>query len=171
MATFTATIFSALPPQAAFAYLADVSRFDEWDPGITQADQTRGIGPQLGARYELRYRGFGLEYEIVEFEPSRFLCMVADSAMLTSKDTVEVTESDTGCTVTYSADVRLPSVLNFLDPILQKALDRNGNRAADRLAVALDGKRVYEEHESGMHGGVRLCEPGRANSARGGSET
>lgn len=148
MASFTATVFSSLSAEQAFAYLADVRSFDEWDPGIKRAEQTAGTGPGLGAEYRLKYGFFSLDYEVVEFEPARHLRMVSDSTMLSSKDTIDFVETDVGSTVTYTADVQLPAPLRFLDSGLQKALDRNGNKAADGLAVALLGERVYEEHET-----------------------
>jgi len=147
MAVFTATVFSSLPPGPAFAYVTDVSRFDEWDPGIKGAEQTSGVGPGLGAEYALKYGFFGLDYTIVDYEPVVHMRMTS-GGLLTSIDTIDVAEADTGCTVTYTAEVRLPGPLRFLDPLLQRMLDRNGNKAADGLAVALDGMRVYEHHEN-----------------------
>lgn len=46
-------------PTEAFAMMADMTRFAEWDPGVQSATQTSGTEPGLGAAYRLVVNGVG----------------------------------------------------------------------------------------------------------------
>ena len=133
-----------MSPEDAFAYLSDLARFDEWDPGIRRAEQVEGDGPGQGAVYELEASGTTLRYVVDLFEPPRVVRARARSTFISSVDTigVEPDESSPGSIVTYDADLTLNGLLRVGDPLLKLAFDRIGDRAARGLAEKLEGERV-----------------------------
>ena len=73
MARFTVSISSPKTPAEAFAYMADLDNFAEWDPGVLHVEQAEGDGPGPGAAFDVTVEGFPtnlvLRYHLVEFEP------------------------------------------------------------------------------------------------------
>ena len=50
MARYTSSVPTALSAAEAFAYMSDVARFAEWDPGIERSVRVgAGASPGLGA--------------------------------------------------------------------------------------------------------------------------
>jgi carbon monoxide dehydrogenase subunit G len=146
MARYVVHIRSPKAPAEAFDFMADLSNFALWDPGVVSARQITGDGHHLAAVYEVvvkAVRGtMPLEYEITEYEaPSRFVAR-AESARLVSLDTITVTPTEEGSVVTYDAELTLAGWLGIADPVLGLAFRRIGDRAAEGLLAALSGERV-----------------------------
>lgn len=112
MASETFHISSPLDQAEAFAMLADLTRVNEWDRGVTNAHQIDGDGPALGAKYEVTVTGFDgkpaqVVYELTEFDaPSRFV-MVGEHATFRAHDTLIITASDDGCSLEYVGSLEL----------------------------------------------------------------
>ena len=144
MARYVLTVRTPMAPADAFAYLSDLSNVDEWDPGVSRAEQVAGDGPGEGAAYELDASGATLRYEVDLFDPPRAVRARARNAFITSVDTVTV-EPDgeaPGSIVTYDADLTLNGLLKLGDPVLKLAFDRVGDKAAAGLTEKLEGQRV-----------------------------
>ena len=144
MARYVMSVRTPMAPADAFAYLADLSRFDEWDPGISRAEQVEGHGPGEAAVYELDASGTTLRYVVEQYDPPTLVRAKARSTFITSVDTITVEPADEGpgSIVTYDADVTLNGLLRIGDPILGLAFDRIGDRAARGLTEKLDGERI-----------------------------
>jgi hypothetical protein len=138
-----------MSPAEAFAAVSDVSRFQEWDPGVLAgkrvADDDAGSGIGVGAAYDLTIDAMPKQvfrYQITEFEaPERFL-MVAKTRRFTSIDEIRVIADGTGCKVTYDAELLLNGVLSVFDIALKRVFNRIGDRAAKGLATFLNGEIV-----------------------------
>jgi hypothetical protein len=144
MARYVMSVRTPMAPADAFAYLSDLSNFDEWDPGVSRAEQVSGDGPGEGAIFELDASGTTLRYEVEAFDPPRMVRAVARSTFITSVDTitVEPDEGTPGSIVTYDADLTLNGLLRLGDPFLKLAFGRIGDRAAKGLTEQLDGQRI-----------------------------
>lgn len=146
MARYVTEVATSLPPDAAFAYLADLRHFADWDPGVPRSVQVRGDGPGADAAYDVTVaavpRDLVLRYEVVEHDPPRTLLVVARNAVFTSRDRITVEADGTGSVVTYDAELRLNGPLGLFDPVLRLAFGRIGDRAAAGLRRALDGTAV-----------------------------
>ena len=144
MARYTMSVRTEMAPEDAFAYLSDLSNFDEWDPGISRAEQVEGAGPGEGAIYELDASGTTFRYVVEQFDPPRSITARARSTILSSVDTVTVEpdEEGPGSIVTYDADVTLNGLLRIGDPLLKLAFDRVGDRSAEGLTEKLRGRRI-----------------------------
>jgi carbon monoxide dehydrogenase subunit G len=144
MARYAMTVRTPLPPAEAFAYMSDLSNFDEWDPGVSRAEQVAGSGPAKGAEYELDASGSTLRYVVEHFDPPTKVRATASNRFITSVDTITVEADDPGAgsLVTYDADLTLNGPLRLGDPLLKLAFDRIGDRAAKGLVAKLQGTRV-----------------------------
>lgn len=143
MARYVTSVATPLSAAEAFAYMADVSHFVEWDPGVKSVLRVAGDGAGVGAAYDLTVQAGGttvMRYEVKEYEPPRRILLVARTSFLTSVDEVKVEPAGSGCIVTYDAKLTLNGPLGLLDPLLRLAFRRIGDRAAAGLNRVLSGK-------------------------------
>jgi hypothetical protein len=141
MARYVTRIPSPKSPENAFAYMADLCNFAQWDPGVKKAVQVQGDVPGLGSEFDVTVKGPGrdltLRYRITEFNAPYELLAVAKSSVFTSIDRITVVPTSTGCTVTYNAELRMNGLLSIADPGLRLVFHRIGDRAARGLRGAL----------------------------------
>lgn len=143
MARYVTSVSTPLSAADAFAYMADVTHFAEWDPGVKRVVRVAGAGAGVGAAYDLTVQAGGttvMRYEVTEYEPPRRILLVARTSFLTSVDEVRVEASGSGCIVTYDAKLTLNGPLCLFDPLLRLAFRSIGNRAAAGLKRVLSGK-------------------------------
>ena len=148
MARYQVTVRSPLTPADAFAYMADLANFAEWDPGVTKVTQVVGDGAGPDAAFDVSVKGFvgdlTLRYETIEYEAPEHLLVVTESPLLISRDTVTVEAEGDGSLVTYDAVLELKGLFRLSDPLLGIAFKRIGDRAAKGLIKALEGARVSQ---------------------------
>jgi hypothetical protein len=149
MARYVVHVRTPKPPAEAFAFMADLTNFADWDPGVARARQVVGDGPGVGAAFDLAVRlpvgTTTLTYETTAYDDDGWTTtVVASNLLLTSEDTITVEADGDGSIVTYDAELRLNSVLGLADPVLGLTFDRIGDRAAAGLVEALSGERVPE---------------------------
>lgn len=142
MAHYVTSVATPLSVAEAFAYMADVTHFAEWDPGVKRAVRVAG-GAGVGAAYDVTVKAGGttvMRYEVKEYEPPGRILLVARTTFLTSVDEVRVVAAGQGSVVTYDARLTLNGAGRLLDPLLGLAFRRIGDRAAAGLQRALKGK-------------------------------
>lgn len=146
MARYVVNVNTPLTPDEAFAYMADLRHFAEWDPGVRRVEQVAGDGGGADAAFDVDVstpgRTITLRYEVVTYEPPATVVAVAKNSMLTSRDTITVRPEGAGSIVTYDAELTLNGLLRLADPALALAFKRIGDRAAAGLVSALQGSRV-----------------------------
>ena len=146
MARYVTSVRSPKSPEEAFAYMADLRNFAEWDPGVTTVEQVTGDGAGADAVFDVTVKGIPapitLRYETRLYEPDARLVVRADSSTLTSVDEVTVVPDGDGAVVTYDAELTLRGLLGIFDPGLRLVFGRIGDRAAAGLRKALDGVQV-----------------------------
>jgi carbon monoxide dehydrogenase subunit G len=136
-----------MPPAEAFAYMADLTNFAEWDPGVDRVEQVEGDGGGPGAAFDVAVKVPGrtmtLRYVTVEFDDaSTSMTAFAQNSVMTSKDMIIVKADGNGSIVTYDAELKLKSLLGLFDPLLGLTFNRIGDRAAAGLIEVLAGERV-----------------------------
>ena len=139
MACYRGRVRTPKPPAEVFGYLADMSRFDEWDPGISRAEQVAGDGPGVGSAYEMDASGTTFRYEVQAHEPDHLLHAVGDAKRFVSDDRITVEPDGEGSLVTYEADLRLKGWLRIGDPVLGLVFERIGAKSIAGLADELHG--------------------------------
>jgi carbon monoxide dehydrogenase subunit G len=148
MARYLLHIRTTMPPAEAFAYMADMTNFAEWDPGVDRAVQVEGDEPAPGAAFDLAVKAVGrsitLRYEIVSYDAPDTFVAFAENSLLSSRDTITVRPDGSGSVVTYDAVLKLKGVFGLADPLLGLSFNQIGDRAAAGLATALAGERVAE---------------------------
>ena len=147
MARYVVHVRTPLPPAEAFAYMADLTNFADWDPGVDRVEQVQGDGAGPGAAFDVTVtlpgRTMRLRYDTISFDDaSTTMTALAENAWLTSEDTITVEADDDGSIVTYDAKLNLKGLLGLSDPLLRLTFDRIGDRAAAGLVEALDGERA-----------------------------
>ena len=130
-----------MTPQEAFAYMADLGNFVEWDPGVKAVRQVEGSGGGPDAVFDVTVVAPGpdltLRYVTEEHDAPHNLLVVARSSVFTSTDRITVEPDGTGSLVTYDADLRLNGVLRMGDLGLRLVFGQIGNRAAAGLRRVL----------------------------------
>ncbi len=145
MAHYVTSVATPMSAASAFAYMADVTHFVEWDPGVKRAVRVAGDGAGVGTAYDLTVQAGGttvMRYEVKEYAPPRRILLVSRTTFLTSVDEIRVQESGSGCIVTYDAKLTLNGLLGVFDPLLRLAFRLIGDRAASGLRRVLSGKAV-----------------------------
>lgn len=142
MARYVTRIETDMTPEDAFDFMADMRNFEQWDPGVSSAEQVEGDGPAEGAVYELEASGTTLRYVLEEYDrPNRFVAE-ANTGRLRSYDVIEVEASDGGSIVTYDATLELKGLFKVAEPIMKLAFQRIGSKADEGMQQALDGRKV-----------------------------
>ena len=130
-----------MTPQEAFAYMADLGNFVEWDPGVKAVRQVEGSGGGLDAVFDVTVVAPGpdltLRYVTEVHDAPHNLLVVARSIVFTSIDRITVEPDGTGSLVTYDADLRLNGVLRVGDLGLRLVFGQIGDRAAAGLRRVL----------------------------------
>ncbi len=145
MARYVTSVRSPLSAAEAFAYMADVTRFVEWDPGVKRAVRVGGDGAGVGTAYDLTVQAGAttvMRYEVEEYQAPRRILLVARTRFLTSVDEVTVEAAGSGSVVTYDAKLTLRAPFALFDPLLRLAFRHIGDRAAAGLKRVLSGPAV-----------------------------
>ena len=144
MARYVTTVRSAKTPQEAFAYMADLGNFVEWDPSVKAVRQVEGSGGGPDAVFDVTVVAPGpdltLRYVTEEYDAPHNLLVVARSIVFTSIDRITVEPDGTGSLITYDADLRLNGVLRVGDLGLRLVFGQIGDRAAAGLRRVLGAK-------------------------------
>lgn len=146
MARYRTTVRTDMAPAEAFAFMADLRNFEDWDPGVQRATQVDGTGGGPDASFDVVVdapgKGLTLRYETTEYDAPRRVVVEAESKMFTSLDRIDVEPDGTGSFVTYDAELTLNGPLGVFDLLLRPVFKRIGGRADDGLQRALDGEKV-----------------------------
>lgn len=138
MARYVVTVPSSKSAADAFAYMADMRLYPEWDRGIKKVEQTVGDGPGEGATFDVTIAGLGgrpatMRYVTTEYAPTTSVVLVGKGGGFTSVDRITVTPTATGCDVTYDAKLSLNGLLSPFNPLLGLIFNKVGDRAARGL--------------------------------------
>jgi hypothetical protein len=143
MARYVTRVRTPMSAEEAFAYMADLRRFAEWDPGVRRVVQVEGDGGGPEAVFDMTVATLGpdltLRYETTEYDAPRSFRVVATSAFFTSDDRIRVETKRGKTIVTYDAELRLKGPLGFFDLGLRLVFGRIGDHAAAGLRNALRG--------------------------------
>jgi hypothetical protein len=142
VAGFVTEIESALPPDRAFAYMADFSNACAWDPSVSRAERLDEGPIRAGSSFELVARFAGrdvlLLYEILEYDAPRRVVLAARRPGFVSRDTITVAAAEHGCVVRYDARLEFSGVRRLFEPVMQRLFDRVGADAERGMRKALN---------------------------------
>ena len=141
MAKYKVSVESSKSVEEAFAYMADLRNFANWDPGVLTVTQVAGDGAGPESSFDVAVKSVGggtvLRYETVEYDEPGNLLVEARNSKFTSIDRITVVAKGEGSIVTYSAELLLNGCLSPLNPLLGLVFNRIGDRAAAGLRRVL----------------------------------
>ena len=139
------TIETGCPAEEAFAFVADFSTTERWDPGIVEAKRLDDGPIGVGSRFELVSK-FGsreqsIVYEITRFDPPRSVTLVGEGETFRGTDVISFESREGGGTrVRYEADLGLKGFAALALPFIRKRLDTMSDDAVAGLKSALDAQ-------------------------------
>jgi len=130
-----------VPAAAAFAYVADFTNTQDWDPMIVAAVR-RDDGPlRVGSTFEVALqfgtRTIPMAYTITEFRPDERVVLETSGWWYRGRDDVHVRPAAQGSEVSWDAMFRLRGPLRLLDPLLAVGFRRTARLAVAGLRAAL----------------------------------
>lgn len=139
------TVVTPTSRATAFAYLADFTNTEEWDPGTVRTRLVIGDGG-VGTRYantsKFLGRSIDLEYLVTEYVPNERIVLQARTGSVTTTDTMEFADEgtgpDAGCRVRYHAQFDFKGLIRFVAPLSAPAFKRLGDEAERKLQTVLD---------------------------------
>jgi hypothetical protein len=142
MARYVTTIPSSLTPQEAFAYMADLHNFADWDKGVIKVVQVEGSGGGLGTVFDVTVKGVGkststLRYTTTEYDKFSNILVRGVNTLFTSVDRITVKETATGCDVIYDATLTANWIIAPMNIVLGRVFDKIGDTATRGLRTAL----------------------------------
>jgi carbon monoxide dehydrogenase subunit G len=135
------------PIEGAFAYVADFSDAEDWDPGVISSTQVgEPTPPRVGTAYDVvvSFRGKQqtMRYVIAELDPPRRVVLRGTGKTVEAVDTVSFEALPSGTRITYEADLRLTGVAKLATPFLGRAFGEMAAKALAGLKRRLDAHTV-----------------------------
>ena len=159
--TLDETIEVERPLNEVFAYVAEFSRIEEWDPGVARAHKLTDGRPRVGSEYRIDMKGgFSLHYRIIELEQDQRMLMTVHSKVFTAREEILFDTSERATTVRYIARFDFPAPLAAASRIYPAAMDRVGKSAMQGLKAALEDAFDPPEASPGLALADRLVLPG-----------
>jgi carbon monoxide dehydrogenase subunit G len=141
MAHYLATVDSPRPIDDVFAYLADFSTTQEWDPGVAEAQRLDTGELRAGSEFRVVADFMGrktpLTYVVTAIDPPHSITLRGENATVVSLDTLTFEAQGSGTRVTYDADLTLKGALGIFGFLLGPIFNRIGDRGVDGLRAAL----------------------------------
>ena len=142
MARLHETVETKLPADQAFAFIADFSNSERWDPGTAWSKPVKDPTPRIGAAYLLGVRMGGrvapMTYEIVALEPGERVILRGSGSNVSAVDDIKFSSTPTGTLITYTADIELTGLLRLAAPFTGRAFASIARNARDGMQRALD---------------------------------
>ena len=144
MATFSISLSVHVhtPPEVAFAYVADLTRHGEWNPGLKVTAVSEG-STTVGSRFQSVGHIFGLEIHddlcVTEYQPPVCFAFLVKSVgeELTHEFTLQ--PKDSGTFITRTATATVSPLQKLLAPILVAFFIRSEmTQSLERLKARLE---------------------------------
>ena len=123
-----------------FAYLADFTTTEEWDPPTRSTELVSGDGG-VGTRYRNISKFLGKEtetiYTVVTHDAPHRLELSGDASSMRLHDTITVEDLGDDVRVTYRAEFHPEGAAKLATPLLPPALKVLGDSAADQMEKCL----------------------------------
>ena len=142
MPTIERTITVPGRAEDVFAYLADFTTTEEWDPPTQTTDLVSGDGG-VGTRYRNVSKFLGKEtetiYTVITHDPPRRLELEGDASSMRLHDTITVEQQGDDVQVTYRAEFHPEGAATLATPLMPPALKVLGDAAAKQMEECLRG--------------------------------
>lgn len=130
------------PTDVVFAYTADFSNIEEWDPGVANSSRIGDGAVGVGTKFDLDVRFGGSTapavFEITEYEQNERVKLKGSSKSWTAIDEIRFESVDVTTRIIYTTEITLNNFLKYLTPLLGPVFNRVGRRALDGLVARLE---------------------------------
>lgn len=127
MITMQRELSSEVAPDVAFAYLADFTTTEQWDPVTLRTVRVSGDGG-VGTRYKNTSRFAGrvstIDYVVTALRPERSIDLRGENSSVIVCDTITVTAQPSGCLIAYRVTFAFQGWLRWIEPLLRPAVTR-----------------------------------------------
>jgi carbon monoxide dehydrogenase subunit G len=128
------TITVPKPLDETFEFVADFSTVPEWDPGVSEAHQTNGHDPAVGATYSVTAvfngRDIPMTYVTTVLERPHRITLEGEGSTIRAVDDIRFKAKDESNTqIDYVADLNLKGALRLVQPFLKGSFDKLADRA------------------------------------------
>ena len=132
MHTFIRTVETDTAADLVWAYLADFTTINEWDPRASRTRRVEGDGG-VGSSFETQVRFLGrtvpMRYEITRLEPYRRIEWRGSSSFVRAEDVIDVWSRDGRTVVDYTSSYEYQRAPRLMDRLMARPLDRLGDEA------------------------------------------
>ncbi len=130
------------PLEEVFAFTADFSNAEKWDPGVKSSRPVGDGAPGVGSKYDVMV-SFGsseiaMIYEITDWKQGSRVVLEGKGEAIEAVDVIEFETRDGGTLVDYTADIVFTNWIRFVAPLMAPALRRVGKKALDGLVETLE---------------------------------
>jgi carbon monoxide dehydrogenase subunit G len=142
--TVERTVEVARPVPAVFAFLADFTNTEQWDPGTVSTTRTDDGPLRVGATFhnvsQFGGRRTELDYRIVRFEVDTRLTFTGDNRTVEATD--DLTFSGLGDTtvITYRAHFRFKRWARLAEPFLRSRFEPIADETVEQLRTTLEAQ-------------------------------
>ena len=141
MPSVSRTFTTTATPDAAYAYLADFTHAEEWDPGTKSCERTSGDGG-VGTTYRNVSSFLGREVEVIyttaELAPPTRVHLRGTNEQFEGHDIFEITASGRGSQVRYTAEMSFSGLSKLAAPVVAAYLPILAKKTVDQLRSCLD---------------------------------
>lgn len=141
MPSVSRTFTTTATPDAAYAYLADFTNAEEWDPGTQTCERTSGDGG-VGTTYRNVSKFLGRETELTyttaELAPPTRVHLRGTNEQFEGHDLFEIRAAGRGSEVTYRADMSFSGLARLASPVVAAYLPFLARKTVDQLRSCLD---------------------------------
>ena len=130
-----AGITIAAPPEAVFAFVADLANLPRWQSGITSAERTSpdpvGVGSTARVVRDMAGQSLTVDLTITDFEPGRRLALASAASGVSVTATLEMEPNDDATVVRSGIEIKAGSV--FMAPLEGVIANAAGSELASGL--------------------------------------
>ena len=165
--TLSETIEVARPLEEVFAYIADFSHIEEWDPAVARGSrvikQPLGVGSEFLVELKL---GIDLHYRVIDWVAAQLLRMTVTSIAFSGLETIEFERVPAGTKVTYTAAFEFSLPAAAMAQAFPGVMAQVGSRTAAGMKRALEDREKAPTASRGTALGDKLLVPGLARFTR-----
>ena len=151
MARLHETLQTTLPIDRAFAFVADFSNAERWDPGVAWSKAVANSTPRVGTEYELGVRLGGrvapMSYRITLIDPAKRVVLGGRGSNVSAVDDIRFEQTDGGTRIDYTADIELTGWMRLAAPFAGRAFASIARNARDGMQRTLDAMAAQESVE------------------------
>jgi dehydrogenase/reductase SDR family member 12 len=148
MARLHETLETTLPIDRAFAFVADFSNAERWDPGVAWSKAVASSAPRVGTEYQLGVRMGGrvapMSYRITLIEPAKRVVLGGRGSNVSAIDDIGFEQTDDGTRIDYTADIELTGWMRLAAPFAGRAFATIAKNARDGMKRTLDAMAAQE---------------------------